>query len=189
MNILKDLGCDIWNNLNMVNVITYLVNIISQSQNFTSTSLISVKCDTNMYVIVFNNYIIRLTLNKDLYLNLFEINRLNHIFSENYQNVERSDVFTNINTKIINTKIINTKNSNVIYVIISYDYLNPIFKFENKEIKTLIEWNFDVFKKYLYDVANGLRRLHNARIEHGDLTPDNIGYRSSTNNFVIFDFL
>jgi tRNA A-37 threonylcarbamoyl transferase component Bud32 len=40
----------------------------------------------------------------------------------------------------------------------------------------------------MFDIANGIEILHLLNIEHGDLTPDNVGYRKSSDSFVIFDF-
>lgn len=175
-------GCSEWNNIYMNSLITYLSREIDRIYNFKNSLPILAKCDTNLYVILFNNYIIRLTLNVKEYQKLFEINRRINTIDPSYKNIERSSIFTSYN--ILDKFEINKK----IYVIVSFDYLNPIFHFKYNKIISNIDWNYDNFKKFLYDVADGLEILHRLNIEHGDLTPDNIGYRESSNNFVIFDF-
>ena len=37
-------------------------------------------------------------------------------------------------------------------------------------------------------MANALNSLHENGIYHGDTTPDNIGYRTADDNYVLFDF-
>ena len=113
-----------------------------------------------VFVIIFEDYVLKIAC-KDSYNNMM---------------MASSIANTDYLTKYIR------HSSNFLYVV--EERVDPIvFDGQIKEKYKKINYN-----KIKFDVLRGLETFHVNNLIHGDCTLDNIGFRKSTNTFVLFDF-
>lgn len=189
LDLLSEYGCYI-DKFTDIDTLESLMNHFNKISSINNIEYVSCKADTGgIFVLVTNKYVVKLyssrKYNKIVYI-------YDTLLSTNYDfsNIEIINYYYSVDNGIVihdtyhSTQHIIGKSS--IRATIN-ELLIPIFYFTEK-INTNIEWNKDTTKKFFLDIAKALIELHKNGIVHGDTNPDNIGYRESNNNFVLFDF-
>ena len=161
--LLSEYGCNIDNFIN-INTLTSIINRFNSSLNIKNINYLSCKDDTGIFVLVTDKYVIKIYSN-DRYLKILNIYSV--IKSNNIERIYQYDDYHNVTIN---------------------ELLIPLFKYERKQIQTNIIYNNEIVKKLLLDVSYALQQLHINNIVHGDATPDNVGFRYSESEFVLFDF-
>lgn len=190
-DVLDEYSCNLSNFIN-INTLGQLTNNFNIFNNIGNVKYKLCKDDTGIFVLVTNRYVIKI-YNTKTYLKIVNIynklwnsnnaNIFNHIekIYYYYSMVDGMIVHNTYYNNIVNNNIVNI---GTVHLTIN-ELLIPLFP---KSDTTNIIWNYKVTKKLLIDVSLGLTELHKLGIVHGDTTPDNIGFRTSDNNFVLYDF-
>lgn len=190
MNSLEELftnyGCSV-NNFTDINTLSLLINKFNKFNKILNIKYVSCKDDAGVFVLVTNKYVIKLysdqrySIITNIYHRLlaggYQFNNIEKIYY--YYSVKDGKVIHDTYSIIPNHDDINSTIN---------ELLIPIFRIEMGNIISNIIWDGDMVKKFLVDISNALFVLHTNNIIHGDATPDNVGFRYSDNNFVLFDF-